>query len=129
MSGIDYRHLRASISMRMVLALLGYEPTRIRGPQWRGPCPLHGDDAATAGSPRRRAATCFSVHLDQQAYRCFACGSQGNQLDLWAAARRLPLHAAALDLCQTTQLPPPTLTVPIPKHITRPAPGRETGPV
>jgi len=42
MPGIDYHELRARVSMRAVLALLGFQPTQIRGVQLRGPCPLHG---------------------------------------------------------------------------------------
>jgi hypothetical protein len=34
----------------------------------------------------------------------------GNQLDLWAAARRLTLQAAALDLCRAARISPPWLT-------------------
>ena len=30
---------------------------------------------------------------------CHGCGSHGNQLELWAAVIKLPLHQAAIDLC------------------------------
>ena len=33
-------------------------------------------------------------------YYCHRCHRHGNQLDLWAAATRLPLHRAAIDLCR-----------------------------
>jgi DNA primase len=85
--------------MAQVLALLGFQATSRRGDQLRGPCPIPG-----CRSTSRRA---FSVHLTRQVYRCFGCGSHGNSLDLWAATRRFPLHAAALDLCQATALIPP----------------------
>jgi hypothetical protein len=46
---------------------------------------------------------CFSVHLARQVYRCFACRSHGNALDLWAAARRLDTYRAAINLCRATR--------------------------
>ena len=33
-------------------------------------------------------------------YYCHGCQRHGNQLDLWTAASKLPLHQAAIDLCQ-----------------------------
>jgi hypothetical protein len=32
-------------------------------------------------------------------YYCHGCRSHGNQLELWAAATKLPLHQPAIDLC------------------------------
>jgi DNA primase len=89
---IDYRALRAEISMERVLELIGYHPTSRRGHQLRGACPLHASERL---SPRY-----FSAELKKGVFRCFACGTQGNQLDLWAQLRCLPLHKAAIDLCQ-----------------------------
>jgi hypothetical protein len=42
--------------------------------------------------PRRRSRS-FCVNLSKNDFRCCqpACGVQGNALDLWAAAHRLPL--------------------------------------
>jgi DNA primase len=102
MSGLDYRALRAAVSMERVLSLLGFSPARRRGQQLRGPCPIH--DPAGVGDRR-----CFSVHLGRQAFRCFGCGAQGNQLDLWRLVHRLPLYSAALCLCRQARLDPPRL--------------------
>jgi len=101
MPGIDYQQLRQQVSMTQVLGLIGFRASWRRGPQLRGPCPI-----PDCPSTSRRN---FSVHLARQAYYCFACGSQGNALDLWAAVRRLPLHKAAIDLCQSANLIPPRL--------------------
>lgn len=101
MPGIDYRQLRRQITMSRVLDLLGFQATWRHGPQLRGPCPLPGCHS-TSRQP-------FSVHLARQIYHCFACRSHGNPLDLWAAVRSLPLHDAALDLCQAANLVPPRL--------------------
>jgi DNA primase len=88
---IDYRALRNQIPMERVLDLIGYHPTSCRGRQLRGPCPIH--------APQRSSPRCFSVELTRGLFRCFDCGAQGNQLDLWARLQRLPLHKAAADLC------------------------------
>lgn len=116
MPGIDYQQLRARVSMRDVLTLLGFQPTRVRGVQVRGPCPLHDRRHEPTSLPRggRHGSAPFSAHLEKHVYHCFVCGSQGNQLDLWAAVRNLSLHAAALDLCQAARLPPLWLTDPNP---------------
>jgi DNA primase len=91
MSAIDFREVRALVSMTEVLALLDYRPRSRFGQQLRGPCPLHGS------APSSRV---FSVHLGKNAFRCFKCGATGNHLDLWAQATQQPLYQAALDLCQ-----------------------------
>jgi DNA primase len=101
MPAIDYRRARAELRLADVLALIGYEPRVRQGPQWRGPCPLHGARSATS--------RVFAAHLSKGLYPCFRCGAGGNALDLWAALRRLPLHAAVLDLCAHLQRPVPWL--------------------
>lgn len=101
MPGIDYYRLRQQITMSQVLDLIGFQPTWQRGSQLRGPCPLPGCGSASSRT--------FSVHRSRQVYRCFACRSQGNALDLWAAIHGLSLHQAALDLCQIAHLDPPWL--------------------
>lgn len=92
MPGVDFRQLMADISMREVLEQLGFEPSSRRGDQWRGPCPIHRS--------RSLGSRTFCVNLHSQRYFCHRCGSQGNQLELWAAVHDLPLHHAALDLCR-----------------------------
>lgn len=91
MPGIDYRAVRTAVPMRKVLELLRFVPTKSRGDQRRGPCPVHRSESTTSHV--------FSVHLRDQTYHCFRCGSKGNQLDLWAEANRLSLYPAAVDLC------------------------------
>ncbi len=117
MSGIDYRLLRARVSIRCVLDLIKYRPTRIRGAQWRGPCPLRQH-------PSSPHDTCFSINTDRSIYRCFRCGSQGNQLDLWMAITNQPIHPAALDLCRRLNAPLSRLE----KRNSKPTPWRTTPP-
>jgi len=93
MPGIDFRQLRASVSMGEVLELLGFVAWRRTGEQVRGICPLHAD-ASAAGKQRT-----FSAHLARHAFQCFKCRAQGNPLDLWSRASKQPLYEAAVDLC------------------------------
>jgi putative transposase len=104
-SAIDFAALRAQVSMAEVLDLLGFVPTSSKGPQQRGPCPVHG------GAPRSRT---FSVDRAGNRCHCFKCHAGGNALDLWAAATRQGLHAAARDLCHRLSRPIPMLSLAIP---------------
>ena len=112
---IDYAALRAQVPMSRILELLAFRPTRARGPQLRGPCPL--PTCPPVWPPR------FSVNPQRHAYQCFACGSAGNQLDLWAAAHQLLLPAAAVHLCQVLGIPVPRR---LPTSTTRPSPRSAT---
>jgi DNA primase len=90
--GVDFDRIRAEITMEQVLTLLGFQPSNCSGVQWYGGCPLH---VSTSGRHRRS----FSVNVSIGRYFCHRCHSHGNQLELWAAAMKLPLHQAAIDLC------------------------------
>ena len=90
MPGIDFAAARAAIALAEVLDLLGFVACESRGDQVRGPCPVHGST-----SPSSRS---FSANLKRQVYRCFKCGSCGNQLDLYAAATGLSLFEATVVL-------------------------------
>jgi DNA primase len=92
MPGVDFDCVRREITMEQVLKLLGFEPVQRSGVQWYGRCPLH---ESRSGSRR-----CFSVNVELGRYYCHGCRSQGNPLELWAAAKKLPVHQAAVDLCQ-----------------------------
>jgi hypothetical protein len=98
---IDFDAVRAALTMAAVLQLLGFQPNSTQAAQQRGPCPLHGSSAATS--------RCFSANLDQHTFHCFKCGRSGNALDLWAAANRLSIYDAAIDLCDRLGIPLPTL--------------------
>jgi len=101
---IDFAAVHAAITLAAVLQLLGFRPNSTRGPQQRGPCPLHGSNSGTS--------RCFSAHLDQQFFHCFKCGRSGNALDLWAQANQLSPYDAAIDLCARLNIPLPTLPAP-----------------
>jgi hypothetical protein len=89
--GVDFDRVRAEITMEQVLSLLGFQPVNRADVQWYGTCPLHESRAG-----RHRS---FSVNVAIGRYFCHRCHSQGNQLELWAAATKQSLHKAAIDLC------------------------------
>ena len=99
MAGVNFRAIRDLVSIDQVLDLLGFVAAEKVGDQVRGACPVHG-----ATSPQSRS---FSANLSKNAYRCFKCGSQGNPLDLWAAATNQGLPQAAIDLCKKLNLEVP----------------------
>jgi transposase InsO family protein len=103
-SAIDFAAVRAAITIAQVLALLGFVPRSDHAGQQRGACPLHGSTSGTA--------RCFSINTKAHTFHCFKCGRSGNALDLWAAANRLSIYDAALDLCQRLNIPLPTLATP-----------------
>jgi DNA primase len=90
--GIDFRQLRANITMAEVLELLGFVVRERRGDQVRGACPLH--EPSEGGKHRS-----FSAHLGRNMFRCFKCQAAGNHLDLWVKASKKPIGEAAVDLC------------------------------
>ncbi len=94
MAGIDFRQVRAQITMEEVLGLLGFVPLSRSGSQVRGRCPFH--PAANTGLGKSRT---FSANLVQNSFQCFKCGAAGNQLDLWVLATQQKVYEAALDLC------------------------------
>ena len=91
MPGVDFERVRTEITMEQVLGLLGFEPAHRSGEQWSGRCPLHESRSGHRHS--------FSVNVALGRYFCHGCRSHGNQLELWAAATKLPLHQAAIELC------------------------------
>lgn len=92
MPGVDFDQLRRRITMEQVLDLLGFKPCRRTDDQWYGHCPLH------ESKPAQRS--CFSVNVAIGRYHCHRCHSQGHQIQLWAAATKLSLYHAAIDLCR-----------------------------
>jgi DNA primase len=92
MAGIDFRQVRAAVTMEDVLALLALVPLSRSAAQVRGRCPLH------PGSSTGKGRT-FSANLVQHSFQCFQCGAAGNHLDLWALATKQNVYEAALDLC------------------------------
>ena len=91
MPAIDFRQVRAMVSMKEVLDLLGFVAVVRHGNQLRVACPLH--------EPTTPTSRVFSVNLAKNNFQCFKCKAAGNQLDLWAKATKQHVYEAALDLC------------------------------
>lgn len=72
---IDFRQLKAQVSIRQVLELYEWVPRveRSNG-EARGPCPIHKSSSETS--------TIFAVNYDKNVFHCFKCKAGGNQLDL-----------------------------------------------
>jgi len=104
MPAIDLARLRSQVSIEQVLLLVGFVPSRRNGRWLRGPCPVHRSGHSSSRE--------FWVDLETHRYRCFKCHSAGRQLDLWAAVHRLPIHAAAEDLCRHLGMTIPWLQPP-----------------
>ena len=99
MPGEDFDVLREQIAMRDVLRLLRFEPSVRRGDQWRGPCPVHRSENQDSRS--------FSANVRSGRYHCFGCGSRGNALELWSAARGINVWESAIELCESLWLEVP----------------------
>jgi DNA primase len=112
MPGIDYTLLRQRLSLTQVLDLVGFTATTRRGPQLRGPYPVHGSTTSRSRS--------FAAHLEKNCWHCFRCDAGGNALDLYLAVTRLPVHAGALELCAQPQLPVPHRDTPVSQRACRP---------
>jgi len=104
MPGIDFALLRRQVTLAQVLELVGFTALARRGPQVRGPCPVHG-----SSSPRSRS---FAAHLERHCWHCFGCGAGGNALELYVAVTKLPLYEAAQELCARLHLPVPRRPTP-----------------
>jgi CHC2 zinc finger len=89
--GVDFETVRREITMEQVLDWLGFQPSTRSGVRWYGSRPLHASP-----SGHRRS---FSVNVALGCSYCPGCRSHGNPVELWAAARKLPLYQAAIDLC------------------------------
>jgi hypothetical protein len=109
MPGIDFRQLRADVSMTEVLQLMGFDMVTRSGDQVRGACPLH---ERSEGRKHRS----FSANLAGNTFQCFKCGASGNHLDLWAKATKKSIYEAALDLCARLNKEPPWLASPTEKR-------------
>lgn len=84
---VDFRALRAQVSMEQLLAHYGLlEQMKRRGENLLGVCPIHKGENPTS----------FRVSLAKNVYHCFACDAGGNILDLVATLEGVTIREAAL---------------------------------
>jgi hypothetical protein len=98
MAWIDYREIRERVRIVELLVEIGWPPTKGRGDQLRGPCPLPGCTSITTDVRTSQSERTFSVQRVRNIYHCFRCGSQGSVIDFWSAYRSQPTHDAAKEL-------------------------------
>ena len=96
---IDFKAAKEAVGISDVLALVSFSPNYRRGDQLRGPCPVHDSQ-----SPKSKI---FSANVARNIYQCFSCGSQGDQLKLYAAVTGLPVYEATEQLCETLGIETP----------------------
>jgi DNA primase len=108
MPGIDFALLRRQITLTQVLDLVGFTASTRRGPQLRGPCPVHRSTSSHSRS--------FAAHVEKNCWHCFRCGAGGNALDLYLAVTRLPVYDGALELCARLHIPVPRRSAPASRH-------------
>ena len=97
---MDFAHVKSQLPLQRLLEHLDLlTALRGRGPQRKGPCPLHADQAK---------GRTFSVQLDKNVFHCFdpKCAKKGDVIDLWAALKGLSLRDAAWELVTIFNLEP-----------------------
>ena len=97
---IDYKRTREHVAVEDVLRLIGWEPTKKYGDEWRGSCPL--PDHVSTG----RGRGSFAVDVRRGKWRCFKCEKHGGIFDLWCAMTGQPLYEAVLSLCESLGVEP-----------------------
>ena len=88
---VDFKALKQTISMQMVLDHYKVPGLKRVGDELRGPCPIH------KGASQSRH---FCVSLTKNAFKCFAqsCKARGNILDFVAAMENCSVRDSALKL-------------------------------
>jgi hypothetical protein len=79
MAGIDFRAVRALVSMAEVLELLGFQARVISGQQLRGPCPIHGSEKDSR-----------SFVFSNRANEFFGLPTMPTRFESWHARTRVP---------------------------------------
>lgn len=85
---VDFRLIKQTVSMQMVLDHYGINWLRKSGNELRGRCPVHKGEGDRA----------FHVNITKNAFNCFSCKAHGNVLDLVAALEGCSIREAALKL-------------------------------
>jgi len=94
--GVDFRAVKAAVSLADVLRGYGVDWLRSRRPDHlEGRCPIHRGDRVDA----------FHVSLSKNAFQCFACQARGNVLDFVAAMEQCSVREAARRLARRFPVP------------------------
>lgn len=84
---IDFKELKARISIEQVLAMLQINHLKREGKELRGQCPI----CERKGSDGR----IFSITPNINSFKCFGCENKGDIIELTACMRKISKFAAA----------------------------------
>jgi DNA primase len=87
-SFVDFRAVKAVVSMQMVLDRYGVNWLRKNGDELRGRCPIHKGEGTDT----------FHTNLTKNAFQCFSCKARGNVLDFVDAIEQCTVRDAAVKL-------------------------------
>jgi len=87
---VDFRAIKASVNMPMILEHYSIDWLRRTGDELRGRCPIHQGEGQDT----------FHVSLAKNAFNCFRCKAHGNVLDFVAAMEKCTVREAAGKLQQ-----------------------------
>lgn len=96
MSGVSFAEVKRCVRVEQVLALLSWRYVRRNLHQLRGPCPIHKSSTSRS--------CVFSVNLTRDVWYCHKCKTGGDVIDLYARAKGISTHDAALELCAILNL-------------------------
>jgi DNA primase len=85
---VDFKAVKAVVSMQMLLDRYKINWLRKSGKDLRGRCPIHKGDGQGA----------FNVNITKNAFNCFSCQARGNVLDFVAAMEQCSVRDAGLKL-------------------------------
>jgi DNA primase len=85
---VDFKAVKQSVSMQMILEHYGINGLRKNGDELRGRCPIHKGEGERT----------FHVNPFKGVFNCFSCTARGNVIDLVAAMEHCSVRDAALKL-------------------------------
>jgi DNA primase len=85
---VDFRVIKAAVSMQMLIDHYGVKGLRKSSSELRGRCPIH----------RGEGERTFHVNLSKNVFQCFSCKAKGNVLDFVSAMEHCNIREAALKL-------------------------------
>ena len=85
---VDFKAVKAAVSIEQVLAHYGINWLRKEGDEFRGRCPIHQGEGDRT----------FHASITKNAFNCFSCKARGNVLDFVAAMEKCSVRDAGLKL-------------------------------
>ena len=89
-SWVDFKVIKAAVSMEMILARYGITWLRKKDDERRGRCPIHQGEGQDT----------FHVSISKNIFNCFSCKKRGNVLDFVAAMEKCSVRDAAVKIAE-----------------------------